>query len=346
MGVGVVLSRVTGKEYTFTDALVDFGLGFGTSGLSAVAKVRQVQQLGRVGQAATRLAAETTFNVGAEATRQGLKGEEISLPDLAQGAVVNTVIGEAGAQLAQRVLVPAGRRVSDTVFRTGADEAGEIGGQGVRQASVVNTTEEIIESQRRPGSSRQELPAPANQADAVPQGEIPGARGADVEPDVFRYEDFADRVTQSRAETQARYGFTEASDDIVMMARERANPHDIRFTQDTISPHFSDRPGTINDTIQALRKEQITPDDISPIKVVEYKGQLWTLDNRRLASFQYAGVQDIPIIRVDLHDPKIQAEFRNKLNPIEGGRKIVVVPRRDREEARQLLREYGKYTED
>ena len=300
VGVGVVLSRVTGKEYTFTDALVDFGLGFGTSGLSAVAKVRQVQQLGRVGQAATRLAAEATFNVGAEAARQGLKGEEISLPDLAQGAVVNTVIGEAGAQLAQRVLVPAGRRVSDTVFRTGADEAGEIGGQGVRQASVVSTTEEVVESQRRPGSSRQELPAPANQADAVPQGEIPGARGADVEPDVFRYEDFADRVTQSRAETQARYGFTEASDDIVMMARERANPHDIRFTQDTISPHFSDRPGTINDTIQALREGRITPDDIPPIKVVEYKGQLWTLDNRRLASFQYAGVKDIPIIRVDL----------------------------------------------
>ena len=76
VGVGVVLSRVTGKEYTFTDALVDFGLGFGTSGLSAVAKVRQVQQLGRVGQAATRLAAETTFNVGAEAARQGFKGEE------------------------------------------------------------------------------------------------------------------------------------------------------------------------------------------------------------------------------------------------------------------------------
>ena len=182
VGVGVVLSRVTGKEYTFTDALVDFGLGFGTSGLSAVAKVRQVQQLGRVGQAATRLAAETTFNVGAEAARQGFKGEEISLPDLTQGAVVNTVIGEAGAQLAQRVLVPAGRRVKDAVFQTGADEAGEIGGQGIRQASVASTTEEVVESQRRPGSSRQELPAPANQADAVPQGEIPGAREADVEP--------------------------------------------------------------------------------------------------------------------------------------------------------------------
>jgi hypothetical protein len=131
-----------------------------------------------------------------------------------------------------------------------------------------------------------------------------------------------------------------------MMARERANPHDIRFTQDTISPYFSDRPGTINDTIQALREGRITPDDIPPIKVVEYKGQLWTLDNRRLASFQYAGVQDIPIIRVDLRDPKIRVEFDKKHSPIEGGRKIVIVPRRDRAEAQRLLREYEKYTED
>jgi hypothetical protein len=187
---------------------------------------------------------------------------------------------------------------------------------------------------------------PANQADAVPQGEIPGARGVDVEPDVFRYEDFADRVAQSRAKTQARYGFTEASDDIVMMARERANPHDIRFTQDTISPYFSNRPGTINDTIQALREGRITPDDIPPIKVVEYKGQLWSLDNRRLASFQYAGVKDIPIIRVDLNDPRILEEFENKFRPIEGGRKVIIVPSRDREEARKLLRAYEKYTED
>jgi len=161
----------------------------------------------------------------------------------------------------------------------------------------------------------------------------------------FNYGDFADRVAQVRAESRARHGFSDASEGYVGMARERVNPNEIHFTQDTISPYFSDRPGTISDTIRALREGHVTPDEIPVIRVVEYNGKHWSLDNRRLAAFQSASLRDIPIERLSLRDADVLAEFRDKFKPIEGGRKIVVVPGKQKADARRILREYGKYSE-
>src|SRR5262249_49239293 len=125
---------------------------------------------------------------------------------------------------------------------------------------------------------------------------------------------------------------------------ERMSPNGIRFTQDTVSPNFSDG-GTISDAVRGLRQGVLRVDDFPPIRVVEYKGNLYTLDNRRLTVFKAAQVDEIPVRRVELDDPGIRAEFLKKFNPIEGGTKNVVVTSSGRAEARRLLREYGKYSD-
>jgi hypothetical protein len=124
---------------------------------------------------------------------------------------------------------------------------------------------------------------------------------------------------------------------------DTANPNDILFTQDTVSPNFEDST-TITERVKQLKAGQ-SPDSVPIIKVVEYEGKLWTLGNRRLLMFQNAGVTDIPINRVSLEDPLINKEFFRKLSPIEGGRRIVVVRRAGREAARRVLRRYGKYND-
>ena len=42
-----------------------------------------------------------------------------------------------------------------------------------------------------------------------------------------------------------------------------------------------------------LEDGTVQPDEVPPIRLVEYDGDLYTLDNRRLAAFQEAGV-DVP----------------------------------------------------
>ncbi|MCP5490940.1 MAG: hypothetical protein H7A42_07505 [Chlamydiales bacterium] len=85
----------------------------------------------------------------------------------------------------------------------------------------------------------------------------------------------------------------------------------IRFTQNTISPNFTD--GTlVADLTQKLANGQISPDDIPPIRVVRYQSQLWALDNRRLRAFKDSFTNKIPVIHVDLNDPKIKQEFWDK----------------------------------
>lgn len=72
-----------------------------------------------------------------------------------------------------------------------------------------------------------------------------------------------------------------------------ANPREIRFTQDSISQNFRDG-SSVFDLSESLRTGQVIPSDIPPIRVFERDGNLYSLDNRRLAAFQMAGV-DVPI---------------------------------------------------
>jgi hypothetical protein len=95
--------------------------------------------------------------------------------------------------------------------------------------------------------------------------------------------------------------------------------------------------------ILGLRSGKIKVTDVPIIRVVEYEGKLFTLDNRRLAAFQNAGVKSIPIQRMSLNNYNIKLEFHRKLAPIEEGEKIVVIPGSSlRGIEEQSLRDYGK----
>lgn len=100
------------------------------------------------------------------------------------------------------------------------------------------------------------------------------------------------------------------------------------------------KPALVN---RLRRGGDLTADDFPTIRVVEHNGNLYSLDNRRLTAFKAAQLDDIPVQRLDLADPAVKAEFLRKFRPIIDGRMNVVVPTSGREDARKILREFGKY---
>ena len=124
--------------------------------------------------------------------------------------------------------------------------------------------------------------------------------------------------------------------------REQVNPFEIRYSQPTVSQNFS-RGGDIDSLIAGLRSGKIKVGDVPIIRVVEYEGKTFTLDNRRLVAFQNAGIKEIPIQRVSLSDCNIFDEFFDKYNPINNGLNAVIVPKaKFRADAIEILRQYGK----
>ena len=63
----------------------------------------------------------------------------------------------------------------------------------------------------------------------------------------------------------------------------------VRFSQSSISRNFS-AGGTIDDLASGLRTGSVNPTSIPPIRLVERERTMFTLDNRRLWSFQQAKV--------------------------------------------------------
>jgi hypothetical protein len=153
----------------------------------------------------------------------------------------------------------------------------------------------------------------------------------------------AEKELAQRAEKEAGEHATEAGAGALKNGGgATANPKDILFSQPTVSQNFSDG-NTINQTVEALRSGKLKPTDLPVIRVVEKDGKLITLDNRRLAAFEAAGIKEIPVQRVSLSDPKIAEEFANKFNPVNGGRHVVVVENAaGRKEATRVLEEHGK----
>jgi len=100
VAIGWGVSKLTGSDYQWKDAAVDFGLGFATSGLSSLTKLKHA---GKVTQWAARAGTEAALDSGAEVARREWKGEEYTAVDIAAGAASNLVIGEAGAAIGRRL---------------------------------------------------------------------------------------------------------------------------------------------------------------------------------------------------------------------------------------------------
>ncbi|MCP4663387.1 MAG: glycohydrolase toxin TNT-related protein [bacterium] len=88
-------------SYTWKDAGVDFGLGFLTSGLSSVGKLKHLNKLGTASRAALRIGADAALDTVGEIARKEWKGEEYTTKEILTGAGFNFVIGESGALAAK-----------------------------------------------------------------------------------------------------------------------------------------------------------------------------------------------------------------------------------------------------
>ena len=76
------------------------------------------------------------------------------------------------------------------------------------------------------------------------------------------------------------------------------DPSRIRFSQGEISPSFQPPYGALENFVSGLKNGSIDPSGIKPIRIVEKDGQIFSLDNRRLYSFQEAGIE-IPYLKLD-----------------------------------------------
>ncbi len=87
-------------------------------------------------------------------------------------------------------------------------------------------------------------------------------------------------------------------------------PHLIQFTQESIGQRFRDG-RSIWDLIEGLKSGRIQPQDVPPIRIFEWQGQLYTLDNRRLYAFQQAG-KEVPTVWATPEEVQREAVHGNK----------------------------------
>lgn len=76
------------------------------------------------------------------------------------------------------------------------------------------------------------------------------------------------------------------------------DPRTIRYSQDSAASVFKSPYGNIDDFIQGLRTGEIDPATVEPIRIIQREGKVFTLDNRRLYSFEQAGIE-IPYQKLD-----------------------------------------------
>jgi hypothetical protein len=73
--------------------------------------------------------------------------------------------------------------------------------------------------------------------------------------------------------------------------RSIVDPRTVRYTQDSVTHRFSGPGGhTITSTAGSLRSGNLDPWALPTVRLFERNGSLFSLDNRRLAAFQEAGV--------------------------------------------------------
>src|SRR5207244_535186 len=95
VAIGYGISRITGEDYTWKDAGIDFALGFATEGISALSKVAKVSKLGRF---AIRAGLEAIVATEADLAHRSVHGEEFGADydgtDIARGTFRNFLMAE------------------------------------------------------------------------------------------------------------------------------------------------------------------------------------------------------------------------------------------------------------
>lgn len=103
----------------------------------------------------------------------------------------------------------------------------------------------------------------------------------------------------------------------------RAKPTEIRFTQGTAGKEFRNK-RSLAETAIALAKADIQKRDVEMMRVTHHDGQLFTLDNRRLAVFrllEFAGKTRMVKARLV---PKDEKEWKRKFDTEDYGASVKV----------------------
>jgi RHS repeat-associated protein len=126
-------------EYTKADAALDFGLGFATSGISAIGKIKH---LGKVGTALVKVGGEIALDTGVEVVRKEIKGQDYTVEDLALGAGKNWAIGKAGAIVGKKLFGKVAKnadpgKIEKAIAQAGSEVVEDAGAQAAAAARRV-----------------------------------------------------------------------------------------------------------------------------------------------------------------------------------------------------------------
>jgi RHS repeat-associated protein len=107
-------------KYSWTDAAVDFGLGFASSGLSSLKYLKYAKQAGALANTARvggRVGAQYSVGFAGEVARHELKGDEYTLGEVSTEAITGALIGEAG-DVAAKGVKAAGKAAAKTLAQS------------------------------------------------------------------------------------------------------------------------------------------------------------------------------------------------------------------------------------
>ena len=120
IGFGVTCATKGCAAYMPEDAAVDFSLGFASSGLSGLKALKYAKDaslLANTAKIGGRVAAQYGVGFAGEVTRHELKGEEYTVEEVSQQAVVGALIGEAG-DLGAKAVRAGARQVSSLLSKS------------------------------------------------------------------------------------------------------------------------------------------------------------------------------------------------------------------------------------
>ncbi len=93
------------------------------------------------------------------------------------------------------------------------------------------------------------------------------------------------------------------------------DPKRVRTMQMGVSGRFGDR-HSLEETIEGLRKGNVKPEHIPPIRVGEFEGEIYTMDHRRLIAFREAGM---PIRYEKVAPETMKKAAKNKMDTRDSG---------------------------
>lgn len=134
------------------------------------------------------------------------------------------------------------------------------------------------------------------------------------------------------------------------MSLASLRPHDVRFSQDSISSRFTNN-SYLTSTFHDLLTRKLTPFDIQPIEVVQIGGLWWALTgNRRLYLYrkleELGVIKNIPVICKSVNDNQVQRQLNFRMTTVTNGKTIECRQPQAQAIIRSMIEEWKKQQND